>query len=277
MNWYNTVESQVSFTRSIGAECEYGYTTTTCQRPQCTDYIQQLKAKTGHSTTHHNVPGHLPTLSTDQEVLDQAPCFDDKGISETGGDVKHASGAEGEEAMALVARRDLTVAIAEVPLVVSLILDLDLSTRTEVTQCKVTLLIAPREPSVASNEAIITSQVNQTISDPGPIPAIQVLTSTSTAFTVAGLSAQLGCTVLYVDMDHSPGMSPPGIPMSYPENRITNVSGRIRFAGFAAATQSNGTGTTVSIPADRVQSEFAPNALNPKLVRANEKDGYEMA
>ncbi|KAI0245061.1 hypothetical protein BJV78DRAFT_1365754 [Lactifluus subvellereus] len=73
---------------------------------------------------------------------------------------------------------------------------------------------------------------------------------------------------------------PPGTPMSYPENRITNVSGRIRFA---AATQSNGTGTTseapVSMPADHVQSEFAPSVLNPKLVYEDtkEKVRYEMA
>ena len=74
--------------------------------------------------------------------------------------------------------------------------------------------------------------------------------------------------------------APPGIPISYPENRVTNVSGRIRFA---AATQSNGTGSTsevsVAMPANRVQSEFAPGALNPKPVHSNteEKDVYEMA
>jgi hypothetical protein len=131
---------------------------------------------------------------------------------------------------------------------------------------------------------------------------------------VAGLSAQLGCTALYVNMVHSPNMckfsrsdysSPghsskgtlfpsfytffrlneppkasPGIPISYPENRVTNVSDCICIT---AATQSNETGTTseatASMPAHPVLSEFAPGASSPKLVHegTKEKVRYEMA
>jgi len=70
------------------------------------------------------------------------------------------------------------------------------------------------------------------------------------------------------------------VPMSNPQRRSTSVYGRMHFA---AATQLNGTGTTldtpVFLPTDHIQLEFIPGASDPGLVHENTKGkaGYEMA